>query len=108
MLAAASIPTMRASAPMMDFGEIDFDSKPWSSSEISTRSGMQDLAKSLNPVVGFWDPLNIVPDDVKPETIGWFRHAEIKQCARDPDRRTLFWSCVTAAGAANYNHHSSL
>merc|ERR1719162_2227066 len=27
---------------------------------------------------GFWDPLGIVQDDTSPETIGWFRHAEIK------------------------------
>merc|ERR1712118_68146 len=38
----------------------------------------KELAVKLNPVVGFWDPLNIVSDDVMPETIGWFRHAEIK------------------------------
>ena len=39
---------------------------------------MMALAKKQNPVVGFWDPLNIVTDDTSPETIGWFRHAEIK------------------------------
>merc|ERR1719271_1955939 len=32
----------------------------------------------LNPVVGFWDPLDIVNENTAPETIGWFRHAEIK------------------------------
>ena len=37
-----------------------------------------DLAMRLNPVVGFWDPLNIVNENTAPETIGWFRHAEIK------------------------------
>merc|ERR1719356_2013582 len=36
------------------------------------------LATKQNPVVGFWDPLGIVTDDTAPETIGWFRHAEIK------------------------------
>merc|ERR1719213_1220707 len=36
------------------------------------------LAKDLNPFVGFWDPLNIVTEETAPETIGWFRHAEIK------------------------------
>merc|ERR1719486_334887 len=39
---------------------------------------MIQLANELNPVVGFWDPLGIVDDDRSPETIGWFRHAEIK------------------------------
>merc|ERR1719436_25300 len=39
---------------------------------------MVALAEKLNPVVGFWDPLNIVNEDTMPETIGWFRHAEIK------------------------------
>jgi len=50
----------------------------WSGSEISTKAGMEELAKKLNPVVGFWDPLGILDGDLKPETVGWFRHAEIK------------------------------
>merc|ERR1719515_652499 len=67
----------RASAPSML--EIEFGQVPWSgSSEISTKAGMEELAKKLNPTVGFYDPLGIVSDDVMPETIGWFRHAEIK------------------------------
>ena len=36
------------------------------------------LAEKLNPTVGFWDPLDIVNENTIPETIGWFRHAEIK------------------------------
>merc|ERR1719213_1432348 len=53
--------------------------KAWTgSSEISDKAGMVALAEKLNPVVGFWDPLNIVNEDTMPETIGWFRHAEIK------------------------------
>jgi len=61
----------------MDLGDIDFGSKPWSTGEISDKAGMEALAKKLNPTVGFWDPLGIV-DGAAPETIGWFRHAEIK------------------------------
>ena len=85
------------------------------SSEPKNQADMIDLAKRLNPVVGFWgarpacnrlashrrrllarppshspfsltspaqcpvaDPLDIVNDQTSPETIGWFRHAEIK------------------------------
>jgi hypothetical protein len=48
------------------------------STEPKNRADMIELAKKLNPVVGFWDPLNIVSEDTSPETIGWFRHAEIK------------------------------
>jgi hypothetical protein len=39
---------------------------------------MEALAVKLNPTVKFWDPLQIVTEDTMPETIGWFRHAEIK------------------------------
>jgi hypothetical protein len=39
---------------------------------------MMALASKQNPVLGFWDPLGIVGDETDPETIGWFRHAEIK------------------------------
>merc|ERR1719269_448471 len=48
------------------------------STEPKNQEDMIALAKKLNPVVGFWDPLGIVGDDTSPETIGWFRHAEIK------------------------------
>jgi len=48
------------------------------STEPKNRADMMALAKDLNPVVGFWDPLNIVTEETAPETIGWFRHAEIK------------------------------
>ena len=50
--------------------------KPWSSGEISDKAGLKALAVKLNPVVGYWDPLNIGMSGK--ETIGWFRHAEIK------------------------------
>jgi len=74
-LQVASAPT-RAAAPSML--EIE-GPKPWTgSSEIGDKAGMVALAEKLNPVVGFWDPLNIVNEDTMPETIGWFRHAEIK------------------------------
>jgi len=76
----ALAPTMapvRAPAPAMSFSdEFTFDAKPWSSGEISDKAGLTELAKKLNPTVGFWDPLGIA--DNSPETIGWFRHAEIK------------------------------
>jgi len=49
-----------------------------SSSEPKSQGDMMELAKKLNPVVGFWDPLELCGEDVKPETIGWLRHAEIK------------------------------
>merc|ERR1719443_2637361 len=48
------------------------------STEPKNKMDMEALAKKQNPVLGFWDPLDIVSDDVAPETIGWFRHAEIK------------------------------
>merc|ERR1719407_309077 len=48
------------------------------STEPKNMEDMKALAMKLNPVVGFWDPLGIVGEDTAPETIGWFRHAEIK------------------------------
>merc|ERR1719262_1765953 len=70
--------SMRAPAPRMASEGMspDFSDKPWTSSEVSDQAGLKDLAVKLNPIVGYWDPLNI--GETSPETIGWFRHAEIK------------------------------
>ena len=35
-------------------GPYDASDKPWTSSEISTKAGLEDMAKKLNPTVGFW------------------------------------------------------
>merc|ERR1719463_548040 len=48
------------------------------STEPKNKEDMRALASQLNPVVGFYDPLGIITEDTAPETIGWFRHAEIK------------------------------
>merc|ERR1719486_1764373 len=48
------------------------------STEPKNMEDMKALAVKQNPVVGYWDPLGIVSEDTSPETIGWFRHAEIK------------------------------
>jgi len=43
---------------------------------IKDAEGLKELAQKLNPIVGYWDPLDI--GSTTPETIAWFRQAEIK------------------------------
>merc|ERR1719310_180685 len=56
---------------------------------LETQEDLKALAKSLNPVVGYWDPLSIGDDKTTPSAglwanytnermIAWFRQAEIK------------------------------
>jgi len=49
---------------------------------METIADLETLSKSLNPVVGFWDPLNLAEgefwDQSNEATIGFLRHAEIK------------------------------
>jgi len=73
---APTTPVMRTVAPSMGVAP-DLSEKPWTSGEISDAAGLEALADKLNPIVGYWDPLNIGGAG-SPETIGWFRHAEIK------------------------------
>lgn len=44
--------------------------------------GLKSLSKELNPIVNYWDPLNLVDTDFygmgQDATIGFLRHAEIK------------------------------
>ena len=54
---------------------------PWGdSTEVSDVAGLKELAIKLNPVIGFWDPLNLFEDNEESgkELIAWYRHAEIK------------------------------
>jgi len=45
-------------------------------------NSLKGLAKDLNPVIGYWDPLKLAEqefwDQSNEATIGWLRHAEIK------------------------------
>ena len=47
-----------------------------------TKADLEVLAKELNPIVGFWDPLNLAEANfwgtTNEETIGFLRHSEIK------------------------------
>jgi len=60
-------------------------SKPAARSSVAvqeTKSDLEGLAKKLNPVVGFYDPLNLAEAEFwgtsNEATIGFLRHAEIK------------------------------
>jgi len=70
------ISTRAPSVTMSVTDKINAQPLPWTSSEISDQAGLEALAKKLNPTVGFWDPLGIAAGEK--ETIGWYRHAEIK------------------------------
>jgi hypothetical protein len=47
-----------------------------------TKADLEALAKELNPIVNFYDPLNLAEAEfwgcTNEETIGFLRHAEIK------------------------------
>merc|ERR1719217_258397 len=49
---------------------------------METKADLQALATDLNPVVGYWDPLNLLDLNLwgqgEEATIGWFRESEIK------------------------------
>jgi len=48
----------------------------------SSKADLQDMAKGLNPTIGYWDPLGLAGADFWNQgdeaTIGFLRHAEIK------------------------------
>jgi hypothetical protein len=63
---------MGAAPPLTEQTGLGWDT----SVEVGDAAGLATLSEQLNPIVGYWDPLNIGSQN--PETIGWFRHAEIK------------------------------
>jgi len=73
---AVPMTAQRAKVTMSFADDFTTEEKPWTSGEVSDAAGLEALAVKLNPTVGFWDPLNI--GSSSKETIGWFRHAEIK------------------------------
>jgi len=73
MLALASASTAAAFVPSRG---VEWEAKPWATSEISDAAGLKALSVKLNPAVGYWDPLEIGQSDK--ELIAWYRQAEIK------------------------------
>merc|ERR1719271_2021418 len=69
------------------------------STEPKNKADMVALAEKLNPVVGFWDPLKIITEETSPETIGWWRHAEIKH-GRVAMRALWATSCTRTASSS--------
>jgi len=49
---------------------------------VDSKTDLKNLAKQLNPLVGYWDPLNLAEgefwDQSQVSTIGFLRHSEIK------------------------------
>lgn len=47
-----------------------------------SKADLEAMAKKLNPIVGFWDPLNLAEAEFwgssNEATIGFLRHSEIK------------------------------
>merc|ERR1719313_674580 len=66
----------------MDEAAIEAPPAPKPAAKASPADALVELSNKLNPVVGYWDPLSIgagaKAGDTEVETIGWFRHAEIK------------------------------
>jgi hypothetical protein len=55
---------------------------PRANVRMETVSDLKELAKGLNPSIGYWDPLKLAEaefwEQSNEATIGWLRHAEIK------------------------------
>merc|ERR1719453_487956 len=76
MLAVASVNVASFVAPIAPVGQRAANVR------METVADLEELAKKANPIVGFWDPMNLVEYDQfsqgQEEAIGWLRQAEIK------------------------------
>ena len=72
---ASTIAAAAAFAPAQQTGRV-------ATSVCETKADLEVLAKKLNPIVGFYDPLNLAEAEFwgqsNEATIGFLRHAEIK------------------------------
>jgi hypothetical protein len=71
-----------ATAPFSYSGAASARPSRHAAARMEGQADLKVLAEKLNPVVGYWDPLELSTyefwDNTNEETIGWLRHAEIK------------------------------
>lgn len=76
MFALVAAPALQPLAPVRS------PAAPRTNVRMETKADLETLANDLNPVVGYWDPLNLLDLNLwgqgEAATIGWFRESEIK------------------------------
>lgn len=70
------------SYPSLSFAGAMVTSPKRAALHMESKADLSNLAKKLNPVVGYWDPLKLAEAEfwecTNSETVGFLRHAEIK------------------------------
>jgi hypothetical protein len=82
MLSAVALNSMQASALVATPAVMRANAPAKASPTMYSIDNLKDLAKTQNPVVGYYDPLNLAEGEFwnqsNEATIGWLRHAEMK------------------------------
>jgi len=96
---AQKVPTDSLATLLFAMNPTRSHSRGTSNVKMESNADLRLLAKKLNPVVGYWDPLNLGADTVGTRSeplIGFLRHAEIKHGR--VSMAAFVGYCITANG----------